>query len=666
MSRILPGRRIETARAPDRMGGKRAFETRAGRPREREHRGSAMFVVHSAAGGVWESSWRCGQSSGDGGAVAPCSRPLWGIRGARCGRRRSVWMARYGRNEWRREGAAWPTVRVVRWRGETGTVTTARQRPVPLVEAVAEWCRGPDAKAVAAGGIAAASVGVWMSLLWWLWRWRRQRRRKRQQQQQQRQAALEVLDAEATKRQLRLQAIERAAMMARASAVDETSRDGRGEEQVEVGEAAAAASPVAGEEQARSSRSRSSPSPHAKPASPQMPWWRWALGGWARRPRDPPSTVARNDARAAPSSDASSSSSTLRSPLYHMLAAEAHATLLSMRSISLNEGGPREEHTNGSWRHDLALAPLKPLQYVHGRMQEIHDEQGADSAEQLTDALVAVARECVQTLMERCARFLTLQDRRRALTEMLLLLRWYRLWLMPALDDILGGDAVQLDQARRRLCIRPPTATANDNRLAGSLVEAYTLYVLHMYEHATFAHTITYEAKNLAVLQSLFGLSTSEVVRAEEGAAAVVWRSAVEAALEVSGASLADMPRADDDGNSSCWPFGDASVRKRLRDLRRFLSIALREDRATAVLTHAILPLVEDETRRVLTSRRFPDEAELHRLCALAATLDVDVLPVVQRIGEELGTSGTTRQRVLQQFLKTHAGANLAQFSLRQ
>ncbi|KAK4537246.1 hypothetical protein CDCA_CDCA11G3271 [Cyanidium caldarium] len=626
-----------------------------------------MFVVHSVAVRVWESSsWRCGRSSGGGGAVAPCSRPPSGIRGARCGRRRWGWMARYGRNEWRREGVAWPTVRVVRWRGEAGTVTTARQRPVPLVEAVAEWCREPGAKAVTAGGMAAATVGVWMSLLWWLWRWRRRRRLKhQQQQQQQRQAALEVLDTEATKRQLRLRAIERAAMMARASAVGETSQDDRGEEQVEVGDVAVAASPIADEEQARSSCSRSSSSPHSKPAYPQMPWWRWALGGWARRPRDPPSRVAHNDARSAPSSDASSSSSTLRSPLYHMLAAEAHATLLSMRSISLNEGGPREEHTNGSWRHDLALAPLKPLQYVHGRMQEIHNEQGAGDAEQLTGALVAVARECVQTLMERCARFLALQDRRRALTEVMLLLRWYRLWLMPALDDILGGDAVQLDQARRRLCIRPPTVTANDNRPAGPLVEAYTLYVLHMYEHATFAHTITYEAKNLAVLQSLFGLSTSEVVCAEEGAAAVVWRSAVEAALEVSDASLADVPRADEDGNSSCWPFGDASVRKRLRDLRRFLSIALREDRATAVLTHAILPLVEDETRRVLTSRRFPDEAELHRLCALAATLDVDVLPVVQHIGEELGTSGTTRQRVLQQFLRTHAGANLAQFSLR-
>eukprot|EP00166_Cyanidium_caldarium_P003725 ctg_3639.g612 len=242
--------------------------------------------------------------------------------------------------------------------------------------------------------MAAATVGVWMSLLWWLWRWRRRRRLKhQQQQQQQRQAALEVLDTEATKRQLRLRAIERAAMMARASAVGETSQDDRGEEQVEVGDVAVAASPIADEEQARSSCSRSSSSPHSKPAYPQMPWWRWALGGWARRPRDPPSRVAHNDARSAPSSDASSSSSTLRSPLYHMLAAEAHATLLSMRSISLNEGGPREEHTNGSWRHDLALAPLKPLQYVHGRMQEIHNEQGAGDAEQLTGALVAVARE---------------------------------------------------------------------------------------------------------------------------------------------------------------------------------------------------------------------------------------------------------------------------------
>jgi hypothetical protein len=293
--------------------------------------------------------------------------------------------------------------------------------------------------------------------------------------------------------------------------------------------------------------------------------------------------------------------------------------------------------------------------FPHGRLQELCEQCSRDEKKQLSEIIAEVARIHIEEFLSTIHEFLTERDHFRALREIDSLLRWYRNWLCPCIDEYASGNEQVTNYLRK--AVIPAQKWEKQNML----VEAYRLYLSRMYRSTVFAHMIAYEARNLAALRSLFGLGWSQIKEIEEAAAAEVWRAAIDKSLSVDSETEVRSRRA---GIAFNFPLHEPNTRKRLREMRRFLVAVLGEERAISALARAATPIVQEEAIRVLVSRRFPEDIEIQRLVLLAACLDCDVLDAIRRAGHILGIGQSTRIKVLVHVASRRANADISSLSL--
>jgi hypothetical protein len=372
---------------------------------------------------------------------------------------------------------------------------------------------------------------------------------------------------------------------------------------------------------------------HASVAASKASWWCALQRFFMRREAACPGTEGIDASRngAAPGSEAMSGT-----PLFEALYADCHGSVLAIRCASLSraESAPGETE-----RRPEFPAFLNHLQgFSHGRLGELCEQCNHRNKRQIPQIIGEVARKHIEKFLFNIHAFMKERDYGRALRETDALLRWYRNWLCPCIDECAAGNE-QVTNVMRKVVIPQKRREQQE-----SLSDAYRCYVSRMYKSTIFAHMIAYEAKNLAALRSLFGLGWSQIKELEEAVAAEVWRCSIDEALSIESETEERTRRAS---HVQQLPLHEPHTRKRLREMRRFLVAVLGEERASSSLSRAVKPIVEEEAIRVLISRRFPDDTEIQRLIVLAACLDCDVLDAIRRASEVLGIEHSTRVRVL-------------------
>ncbi|KAK4533799.1 hypothetical protein CCYA_CCYA19G4681 [Cyanidiococcus yangmingshanensis] len=344
------------------------------------------------------------------------------------------------------------------------------------------------------------------------------------------------------------------------------------------------------------------------------------------------------------------------SPLFESLFADCQGSVMAIRCAALSMQDSSLTDFKMERRGEFP-AFMNYLQgFPHGRLQELYEQCDPREAAQMPKIIAEVAQAHIERFLSTIHDLLVERDRFRALREIDALLRWYRNWLCPCIDEYAAGNEFMTNSLRK--AVIPPQR----REMQSMLTEAYRFYLLRMYQSTVFAHMIAYEARNLAALRSLFGLGWSQIKDIEETAAAEVWRHAIDEALTADSESEVRARRA---GASFNLPLHEPSTRKRLREMRRFLVAVLGEERAASALASAAKPIVEEEAIRTLVSRRFPDDIEIQRLCILAASLDCDVLDAIRRAGEKLGIGQSTRVKVLVHVASKRMNADISSLSLR-